>query len=59
MDLKSKLIGIISKQSSTVYGDKLIEFMDIYHLNNLRSATVEQLQEYINTYLKQEENTKN
>lgn len=47
---KSKLIRYISERSDR-YGDKLLEFMDIYRLNNLQSATVAQLTEYIATHL--------
>lgn len=37
----SELIDIISKQ------DKLLDFMERYHLMGLREATEEQLREYI------------
>lgn len=56
-NLKDQLIRYISKRSDK-YGNKLIEFMNLYHLINLPSATVEQLQEYIATHLQQQENTK-
>ena len=42
---KSKLIQSLSEQSD-VRGDKLIDFMNQYHLFNLKDATVEQLREY-------------
>ena len=51
---KSKLIQYISDRSDR-YGDKLLEFMDLYHLHNLQSATVAQLREYINTHLSNNE----
>jgi hypothetical protein len=47
MDGKSALIEKISQMSKTRYGDELIKFMDTYGLQNLRSATSQQLQEYI------------
>ena len=37
----SELIDIISKK------DKLLDFMERYHLSGLREATEEQLKEYI------------
>ena len=41
----SELIGIISRK------DKLLDFMDRYHLTGLREATEEQLREYIEEVL--------
>lgn len=43
---KDRLIKIISENSSK-YGDKLIQFMDLNHLNGLRYATVPQLQNFV------------
>ncbi len=43
---KWDLINLISKCSSK-YGDKLTEFLGMYHLCGLREATKEQLNEYI------------
>lgn len=43
---KDFLISVISDASDR-YGNKLIEFMDMYHLINLQEATVDQLQTYI------------
>ena len=43
---KWDLIDLISNNSSK-YGDKLIEFLGMYHLYGLREATKEQLNEYI------------
>ena len=48
---KDELIMEISNACETRYGDKLIEFMDMYGLTNLQSATKKQLQEYINNYI--------
>jgi|GEM_PF-4507933 len=53
---KSRLIEIISRQSSR-YGDKLIDFMDTYRLDNLQSATVEQLRVYVATRCHQPQKT--
>ena len=50
---KTKLIKTISEQSRTVYGDKLIDFMDKYDLVNLQSATIEQLREYCAKYCRE------
>lgn len=47
---KDDLIKVILGKSSR-YGDKLVEFMDLYKLKNLKDATVEQLQEYISVHL--------
>ncbi len=47
---KDRLIETISRASDR-YGDKLVDFMDQYHLINLQSATVEQLKTYIKTHL--------
>lgn len=47
---KDKLIELISRNSDR-YGDKLLEFMDLYHLNNLQSASENQLREYVQTHL--------
>ena len=47
---KDRLIETISRASDP-YGDKLVDFMDQYHLINLQSATVEQLKAYIKTHL--------
>ena len=44
----AELIGIISRASSR-YGDKLLDFMDRYHLHGLIEATEEQAREYIET----------
>ena len=41
----SELIGIISRK------DKLLDFMDRYHLTGLREATEDQLREYIKEVL--------
>lgn len=49
---KSGLIELISRNSNN-RGDKLLEFMDLYHLHNLQSATEDQLREYIQTHLTQ------
>ena len=43
---KDRLINIISENSSK-YGDKLIQFMELNHLNGLRYATVPQLQYFV------------
>ncbi|MBO4822953.1 MAG: hypothetical protein J5580_00035 [Clostridia bacterium] len=43
---KDRLIKIISENSSK-YGDKLIQFMELNHLNGLRNATVPQLQNFV------------
>lgn len=40
------LIHIIS-QASSRYGDRLIDFLERYHLSGLIEATTEQLEEYI------------
>lgn len=42
------LIQIIS-QASDRYGDRLLDFLERYHLPGLMFATTEQLQEYIST----------
>ena len=42
---KNKLVHYISERSSR-YGDKLLEFMDKYHITNLQEATVAQLREF-------------
>jgi len=42
----SELIDIISKK------DKLLDFMERYHLMGLREATEEQLREYLEEVLK-------
>ncbi|MBS7401076.1 MAG: hypothetical protein KIG16_01015 [Eubacteriales bacterium] len=47
---KSKLIQYISDRSDR-YGDKLLEFMDLYGLYNLQSATVSQLYDYIASHM--------
>lgn len=44
----NEMIQIISKASDH-YGDKLLEFLERYHLPGLRDATTEQLQEFIIT----------
>lgn len=44
--IKDKLISVISN-SSDHYGNKLIEFMNRYKLNNLAEATPKQLKEFI------------
>ncbi len=49
---KSQLVRFISAHSS-FYGDKLIDFMETYHLTDLQSATVEQLREYVDTHAQQ------
>ena len=49
---KQNLIRFISDHSDK-YGDKLIEFMDLFHLRALSTATVPQLREYIMTHLTQ------
>lgn len=43
---KDELIMYLSERSDR-YGDKLVEFMDNYHLISLQEATVEQLREYV------------
>ena len=50
---KNRLIELISRQSD-FYGNKLVDFMDTYHLNNLQSATVAQLQEYVAIHCRQQ-----
>ena len=50
---KDLLIKQISNCSDR-RGDKLIDFMNQYHLDNLQSATVEQLKEYIANCLHQD-----
>lgn len=45
---ESELISVIS-HASDYYGDKLIEFMNNYELNNLAQATQEQLEDFIKT----------
>ena len=47
---KDELIMEIHKHSDR-YGDKFIEFMDMYGLINLQQATKHQLQEYIDNYI--------
>lgn len=47
---KDDLIKVISSQSSR-YGDKLVEFMDLYGLENLQDANMAQLKEYVSEYL--------
>ena len=47
---QSQLIEIISSQCDR-YGDKLLEFMDMYKLTCLQEATTEQLGEYISQCL--------
>ena len=42
---KVNLIRCISDNSNK-YGNKLIEFLEMYHIHGLRMATVEQLREY-------------
>ena len=42
----AELIGIISRASDR-YGDKLLDFMERYHLRGLCDATPEQAREYI------------
>ena len=49
---RDRLIQYISERSS-LYGDKLLDFMETYGLTGLQNATVEQLQEYIVTHAKQ------
>lgn len=49
---KDFLIQVISDASDR-YGNKLIEFMDMYHLINLQEATVDQLQTYIIDHMNQ------
>ena len=44
----AELIGIISRASNR-YGDKLIDFMERYHLHGLMEATEAQALEYIRT----------
>ena len=51
---KSKLIQYISDRSDR-YGDKLLEFMDLYGLYNLQSATVSQLYDYIASHMQFEQ----
>lgn len=51
---KYKLITKLS-QMSNKYGDKLIDFMNRYNLNNLQQATVEQLKEYLASLQQTEE----
>ena len=46
---KNDLIMFLSNQSDR-YGDKLIDFMEVYDLINLQEATVTQLREYITTH---------
>lgn len=46
MDKKSWLIGVIS-QSSNGTGDRLLDFMELYSLDNLMDATEEQLEQYV------------
>lgn len=53
---KEKLIRFISDHSNK-HGDKLVEFMDLYHLYALNTASVAQLQEYIATHLTQQQNS--
>lgn len=43
---KDSLIRIIHNHSNST-GDKLIEFMNMYELDCLEDATVEQLREYV------------
>ena len=50
MDKKSWLIQIIS-QASNDTGDRLLDFMELYNLDNLQEATEEQLQQYIADHL--------
>lgn len=45
-DEKENLIFFISRRSSR-FGDRLIDFMEKYHLINLQQATVAQLRAYI------------
>ena len=45
MDRKSKLISQISAASSD--GDLLLDFIELYELNNLHTASVEQLEQYV------------
>lgn len=61
---KDELISTISRACETKYGEKLVDFMEKYHLINLQQATVRQLQEYIQNHIvdskteEQKENTK-
>ena len=43
---KSKMIKFLYA-CSTAYNDKLLDFMDEYHLDNLCCATFAQLKEYV------------
>ena len=51
MDRKSWLIGVIS-QSSNDTGDRLLDFMELYDLDNLMDAKEEQLEQYVADYVK-------
>ncbi len=46
---KCELIGIISGQSDR-FGDKLLDFMDEYHLANLQQATLGQLESFVKVH---------
>ena len=48
---KDELIMKISRACETRHGEKLVEFMNMYHLINLQQATTKQLQEYINNHI--------
>ena len=47
MQKESELIQVISSACVTPYGELLVEFMDKYNLPNLKEASVEQLEEFI------------
>lgn len=55
-ETKTELIKIISAASDR-YGDKLIDFMDKYDLQNLAQATADQLKKYIENYLYEKNQT--
>lgn len=50
MNAKAELISVISKAGDR-YGNKLIDFLNLYHLTGLCEATVDQLQDYIQNNL--------
>ena len=51
---KHRLIKMIS-DCSNKYGDKLVEFLNLYHLYGLSTATVPQLREYVLTHLQRQQ----
>lgn len=49
VDEKTKIKNLINflHKCSTVYDDKLLDFMEEYHMDNLRQVTSAQLKKYV------------